>query len=327
MHQRKLALGAALLATIALIAACSSGGSGTTPSASVGSPSSSAAPQSAAPSEPASQEPRGTIVVGVSGAFAESQVVAEMWAQVLENAGYTVERQLDLGSRQVSDAALFGGEIDVKPEYLAFELPSLDGEADATGTAEEVYPRVQDAAEGMDLVALQYTPANSTNVFVVTPATAQEHNLTTMSDLAAVAGDMALGAPPDCATNYPCEQGLEEVYGITFSEIRTLDFGGPATVAALDSGAVQVGLMFSLDPTIVEKGYVVLEDDMNLQPAGNLFPLARAEIVNDEVTDLIDGVSETLTDEVMLDLVGRIQVDQEDVEAVATDHLTQAGLL
>jgi osmoprotectant transport system substrate-binding protein len=322
MLTRKLALGATLLATVALIAACGSGGSSTSPSASVGSPTSSPTPSAAE-----SQEPRGTIVVGVSGAFAESQVVAEMWAQVLEAAGYTVERQLDLGSREVSDAALFSGDIDVKPEYLAFELPKLDAEADATGTAEDVYPRVEAAAESMDLVALAYTPANSTNVFVVTPATAQANNLSTMSDLAAVAGNMALGAPPDCATNYPCEEGLEEVYGITFNEIRVLDFGGPLTVAALDSGAVQVGLMFSLDPTISAKGYVILEDDMDLQPAGNLFPLIRADVVNDEVTGLIDAVSETLTDEVMVDLVGRIQVDQEDVEAVAADHLTAAGLL
>lgn len=323
MQRSRLALGATLLVAALVAGACTSGGS-SSPAASSASPTSGASQPA---SEPPSDAPRGTIVVGVSGAFAESQVVAEMYAQVLENAGYTVERQLDLGSREASDAALFAGQIDVKPEYLAFELPKLDPEADTTGTAEDVYPRVQEAAEAKDLTALEPTPANSTNVFVVLPATATEHSLTNMSSLAAVAGELALGAPPDCETNYACKQGLEEVYGIVFAEIRSLDFGGPQTVAALDTGAVQVGELFSLDPTITQKGYVVLEDDKDLQPAGNFFPLIRTEVVNDEVTELLNGVSAELTTEIMLDLVGRIQVEQEDVDAVATDFLTEAGLL
>jgi osmoprotectant transport system substrate-binding protein len=270
---------------------------------------------------------KGSIAVGVSGAFAESQVVAEMYAQVLERFGYEVERQLDLEAREASDAALFAGEIDVKPEYLAFELPKLDETADTTGTAEEVYPRVQEAAQGRDLVALDYSPANSTNVFVVLPETAQEHGLATMSDLAPVAGDLTLGAPPDCKTNYACEEGLSEVYGIEFAEIRSLDFGGPQTVAAIDSGAVDVGELFSLDPTITEKGYVVLEDDMDLQPAGNFFALIRQEALTVEVEEALNLVTTSLTTEGMLELVGRIQVDQEDVAAVATDHLEAEGLL
>jgi osmoprotectant transport system substrate-binding protein len=265
--------------------------------------------------------------VGVSGNFAESQLVAEMYAQVLEKAGYTIDRQLDLGGREVSDAALFSGEIDVKPEYLAFELPKLDPDADTKGTADQIFPRVQEAAEGKDLTALEFSPANSTNVFVVTPATAQANNLSNMSSLAAAAGEMALGAPPDCETNYACKQGLQEVYGITFKEIRALDFGGPQTVAAIDTGAVQVGELFSLDPTITEKGYVVLEDDKDLQPAGNFFPLIRTEVVNDEVSELLNGVSAKLTTEGMLELVGRVQVDKEDLEDVATEFLTSAGLL
>jgi osmoprotectant transport system substrate-binding protein len=98
-------------------------------------------------------------------------------------------------------------------------------------------------------------------------------------------------------------------------------------VAAIESGAVDVGELFSLDPTITTKGWVVLEDDKSLQPAGNFFPLIRTEVVNDEVTGLLNGVSAALTTDGMLDLVGRVQVDKEDVAAVATDFLQQSGLL
>ena len=309
-NHRRLALGASLLAFALLGAACGgdSGGGGTTPTA-------------------GPTVDRGEITVGVSGNFAENQVVAEMYAQVLEEAGYEVSRQLELGGREASDAALEAGEIDVKPEYLAFELPALDPEADATGTAEEVYPRVQEAAEAKGLVALEPSPANSTNVFVVTQETADDLGVETLSDLAEHAGDLVLGAPPDCETNYACRDGLAEVYDVEFKEIRSLDFGGPQTVAAIDSGAVDVGVLFSLDPTITEKGYVVLEDDMELQPAGNFFALIREDVANGEVEELLNSVTTSLETDEMLELVGRIQVDQEDVADVATDYLTEKGLL
>ncbi len=308
-HHRKLVLGASLLAFALFSAACGddSGGGGT-------------------PTTTADIE-RGTVVVGVSGAFAESQVVAEMYAQVLEDAGYTVERQLDLDSRAVGDQALASGDIDVKPEYVAFELTALDEDADNQGTVEDVYPRMQAAAEAKGLTALAYSPANSTNAFVMLPDRATELSVASLTDLAEPSGDLVLAAPPDCDENYPCQQGLKEVYGIEFKEIKKLDFGGPDTVAAVDSGQADVGILFTLDPTITQKGYTVLEDDENLQPAGNFFALARTEILNGEIEELLNSVTTSLTTEEMLELVGRVQVDQEDVADVATDYLDGKGLL
>lgn len=306
-RSRKLVLGAALLATGLVLAACGSGGDET--------PGGGAA------------SPKGTITIGVSGAFAENQLVAEMYAQVLENAGYTVKRQLDLGGREVSDAALLSGDIDLKPEYLAYELPKLDPNADTKGTAEQVYPRVQQAAKDKNLTALGFSPANSTNVFVVTSETAEKHSLSNISDLAPVAGQLVLGAPPDCETNYACKQGLAQVYGITFKEVKSLDFGGAQTVAAIESGAVDVGELFSLDPTITQKGWVALTDDKELQPAGNFFPLVRSDKVTNQLATLLDSVTRTLTTDGMLALVGKVQVDKEDVKAVAAQYLKDTGVL
>ena len=164
-------------------------------------------------------------------------------------------------------------------------------------------------------------------MFVVTPASASKYNLTIMSSLAPVASQLVLGAPPDCDTNAACKSGLQPVYGITFKEIKSLDFGGPQTVAAIESGAVDVGELFSLDPTITQKGWTVLQDDKNLQPAGNFFPLIRTDVLNDEITSLLNAVTAKLTTDGMLELVGRVQVDKEDVAAVAKDFLTKNGLL
>ena len=125
-----------------------------------------------------------SITVGVSGAFEESIIVAEMYAQVLENAGYTVKRELGLGTRPISDPALFKGQIDVKPEYLASEAQHLDPNADVTGdpahNADVLKPLL--AAKGVEL--LQYSNLLDTNVFVVTKATQTKYNLVNVSDLA-----------------------------------------------------------------------------------------------------------------------------------------------
>lgn len=314
-NHRSIVLGAALLALALFAGACASGGDDEPTD---GSPSAA---------ETDSAGAKGEITIGVSGAFAESQVVAEMYAQVLENAGYTVNRELNLDSRDVGDAALLEGEIDLKPEYLAYELPTLDPEADATGTPEEVAGRLQEAAEANGLTTYAYSPANSTNAFVVTAETAEEFDLSSMSDLAPVAGDLVLGGPPDCKKRDFCIAGLSEVYGIEFAEFRPLDFGGPLTVQALQADAIDVGLLFSLDPTIYSEGWVILEDDQGLQPAGNFVPLVRQDVDSEELRSLLDPVTESLTDENMLALVGRIVIDEEDIADVATSHLSDEGLL
>jgi osmoprotectant transport system substrate-binding protein len=308
---RRIVLGAGLLALALVAAACNDSGGGDATGGGGGG-------------EPAD---KGEITVGVSGAFAENQLVAEMYAQVLENSGYTVSRELDIESREVGNTALASGEIDLKPEYLGFELAVLDPKGTTNGTPEEVAASLQAAAEAEGWTTYAFSPANSTNVFVVTPETAQANDLTTMSSLAPVAGDMTLGAPPDCAKADFCAIGLKETYGIEFADIKSLDSGGPKTVAAIDSGAVDVGELFSLDPTITDNGYTVLEDDKQLQAAGNFVPIVRDEVASEELGALLDSVTTTLTDESMRDMVGQVQNEKRDVADVATEYLEGEGLL
>jgi glycine betaine/choline ABC-type transport system substrate-binding protein len=124
------------------------------------------------------------ITVGVSGAFEESIIVAEMYAQVLENAGYTVKRELGLGTRPVSDPALFNGQIDVKPEYLASEAQHLDPNADVTGDSAHNASVLTPLLAAKDVELLTPSALLDTNVFVVTKATADRYHLVNVSDLA-----------------------------------------------------------------------------------------------------------------------------------------------
>lgn len=310
-RHRMFVLGASLLATALFAGACGSGGDDTE---AAGGGSSASAPA------------RGEITVGVSGAFAENQLVAEMYAQVLEDAGYTVSRELEIDSRDVGNAALESGKIDLKPEYTGFDLPLYDKKAPTNGSPEEVAAALKTALEPAGLVTYAFSPANSTNVFVVTPDTAQANDLTDMSSLAPVAGQFTLGAPPDCPKAAFCIPGLKDTYGIEFADFKALDFGGPKTVAAIDSGAVDVGELFSLDPTITDNGYTVLTDDKNLQAAGNFVPVVREEVASEELGALLDGVTTTLTDDNMRVMVGQVQNEHMDVEDVANTYLSGMGM-
>ena len=270
---------------------------------------------------------RGAIVVGVSGAFAENQIVAEIYAQVLERAGYPVERQLDLRSREVSQNALESGQIDLKPEYLSSLLLFLDRGAQASADPADVADQSADLLRPRGITLLTPSPAQDSNVFVVTSETARRLDLTTMSSLAPVADRLTLGGPPECAQRPFCLPGLKQVYGIVFQDFEPLDVGGPQTVAALKEGRVQVGLLFSTDPSIEGNDLVPLFDDHHLQNAENLTPVIRSEKLNDEIRILLDAVSARLTTEKVTDLVGKVVLDGQDVAAVALGFLTENGLL
>jgi osmoprotectant transport system substrate-binding protein len=268
-----------------------------------------------------------TIVVGVSGAFTENELVAEMYAQVLEDAGYAVQRRFDLRSREVSQSALESGEIDLKPEYLSSLLLYLDPNAPPSSDRNDVFAKDEQLLGSRGISVLTPSSAEDTNVFVANAETAQRFTLTTMTSLAAVANQLTLGAPPECVQRYFCLPGLDDVYGILFNDFKPLDAGGPQTVAALKTSEVQVGLLFSTDPSIDANGFVPLVDDRHLQNAENLTPVIRTDKLNAEIRDALDSVSAALTSDRVTALVGKVVLDGQDVETVARDFLVANGLL
>jgi osmoprotectant transport system substrate-binding protein len=271
--------------------------------------------------------PKEVIVVGVSGAFTENRLVAEMYAQVLERAGYRVERQFDLRSREVSQNALESGQIDLKPEYLSSLLLALDRNAQASDDPAHVARQDQELLRTRGITVLTPSPANDTNEFVANAQTARRFGLTTVSSLAPVAGRLTFGGPPECPQRPLCLLGLNRVYGILFDDFEPLDAGGPQTLAALTSNHVQVGLLFSTDPSIGENGLVPLVDDKHLQNAENITPVIRSAKLDGEVRGLLDAVSARLTTENVTALIGEVEIDGGSVSAAAGGFLTENGLL
>lgn len=266
--------------------------------------------------------PDGPPVVVSSFNFNESTILAEIYAQALEEAGYPVERRLNLGNREVVKPALESGEISLVPEYTGTVLGFLEGEP--TADSQETWEAARDAFAANGVTLLDYAPAQDKNGYVVTGETADELGLASISDLQPVAGDMVFGGPPECPDRPLCLLGLQDLYGLDFAEFVPLDSGGPLTVAALDSGEIDLGMLFTTSGVIAANEWVLLEDDQGLNPAENVAPAVSTEVVDaygEDFTSLLDSVSAEITTEDLTEMNRRADIDGEDPAAVAADWL------
>ena len=268
------------------------------------------------------------IVIG-SFDFAESVLLGEIYATALEENGFPVRREFELGSREIVQPALEQDRIDLVPEYLgaAVTFASL-GRVEASASADEMHRRLEELLSERELLVLDHARAQDRNGIVVTEATAMKYNLIRISDLVPFAPELEFGGPPECPERPTCLAGLETVYGTHFQAFHPLDVGGPETVAALQGGEVDVGLLFTTDPSITSQDFALLVDDKHLQPAENVVPVIRKETVErhgDEVVRTLDELSSHLTTDVLRDLNERAAA--KGATAVATNWLRSVGVI
>ena len=219
------------------------------------------------------------------------------------------------------------GEVDVAPEYLASLLTFLDPEAEVSSTPSDNVGKLEGPLSDRGMELLDPSEANDTNALVTTSQTANKLALEKVSDLAPVAEDLTFGGPPECRERRFCLPGLEEVYGIEFGEFKPLDAGGPLTVAALASAQIDVALLFTTSGVVSERGWILLEDDKNLQAADNITPLVRTDVTDDDLSSALNELSAVLTTGIVTDLNAAVEVRNEDFRKVARDFLTDSGIL
>ena len=287
----------------------------------------SSARDAGSPSTPA-QLRDDAITVG-SFDFRESVVLAEVYSQGLEAAGYDVRRAFQLGPREFVGPALAAGLIELVPEYAgtAAEFYSLGG-ADPRDDVGVTHAELVAAVGGRPVRVLAAAPGEDANTFVVTQATAERLDVRTLSDLRPVAGELRFGGPPECPARRLCLAGLADTYGLTFGSFVTLDAGGPLTHDALRAGFVDVALLLTTDPLIAQDGLVELVDDRGLQPAESITPLVRTELIERFGPDLvvtIDAVSARLSTAAVRELNGAAGRPDAEVSAVVADWWSKVG--
>jgi osmoprotectant transport system substrate-binding protein len=143
-----------------------------------------------------------------------------------------------------------------------------------------------------------------------------------------VASTLVLGGPPECPQRPYCQIGLKKTYGLNFKSFKALDAGGPLTVAALQGGSIQVGLLFTTSGVIAGNGWVLLKDDKNLQPADNVTPVLSNKITaayGDTLSTLVNSISAKITTAGLTDLNKQTDIDKKDPDDVAKAWLQSNG--
>ncbi len=300
-NKGRLALGAAVVGAALALSGCASGdplGSGSTDTGDGDST---------------------TIVIG-SQAYYSNEIIAEIYAQALENAGFTVERNFSIGQRDAYIPALENGSIDLFPEYTGNLLQFYAPDTTAT-TPDDVYAELKDALPD-GLTVLDQSPATDQDSYNVTKAFADQYGLESLDDLASVDVPLVLGGAPELEERPYGPSGLKEKYGVDVQFEAT----GETTVEELVAGTINIANVYSADPRILTDDLVTLDDPKGLFLASHVVPLVNADVA-DEIADVINAVSAQLTPEGLVALNVRSTADQLSTDKIATEWLTDEGLI
>jgi osmoprotectant transport system substrate-binding protein len=271
--------------------------------------------------------------------FTEALILGEMYALLLENAGIPVETRLNLGGTVVAHEALVAGEIDLYPEYtgtaltVVLETPIESVQATPVAADSSIDQQVYDlVAEGyrdqFDLVWLEQSPFNNTQALAVKRAFAEERGISSISDLAAIAGEVTIVAPSDFVDRPDGLQGLENAYGLAFGDVLSVEPG--IRYQALEEDQAQVVLAFGTDGQVAGLDLVLLEDDRALWPPYHVAPVVRQETLDayPALADTLNAVAPLLTDEAMAALNWQVDgPDKLEPAEVAEAFLSENGLI
>ena len=265
-----------------------------------------------------------TITVG-SANFTESEVLAQIYAGALQAKGVTVKTHMDIGSREVYFPALKDGSIDLIPEYTGTLLQYIDKTATQVSPTDVFNALKQQLPK--PLTALNMSSAQDSDAIVVTKATADQYSAKSIADLAPHCGRLTFGGPPEIQTRPDGLPGFKKNYNCTFGSFKSLDAGGPLTVAALKNGDVQAADIFTTDPSIPANGWVVLADPKNNFAAQNVVPVINGNKVNSTVSAALNAVQAKLTTSALTQLDAQMSAPSKpDAATVAQQWLKSVGL-
>ena len=278
----------------------------------------------------------GPIIIG-SQQYYSNEIIAELYAQMMEKTGLSVTRQYQIGQREVYLPELEAGKIHVIPEYGGnlleyYSKTSASGSPTATATPSRTASDTTSIQDTLlrtlphSLTVLNPAEATDQDSLTVTKATAQAHSLTSIGDLASLGRSVTIAANSEFATRPYGPKGLKAVYGVDASVTPVEDSGGPLTVKALTDGTVDVADIYSSDPAIRAKNLVILSDPQMLILPQNVTPLVSASLPAIAAT-AINRVSALLTPDELRSLNQRSTGEKLSSKTIATDWLTSKKLL
>jgi osmoprotectant transport system substrate-binding protein len=307
-----------------LLTAC--GTSATTPTITSSAPTASSAETATVVAPTGSV---GTIKLG-SKNFTEEFIVAQMYGQLLENAGFTVDFKLNLGGTPVAMAAIENGDIDLYPEYTSTALLTVLNEQPLQNPT-DIYNAVKKGyQEKYHLTWLDPSPFNDTQALAMTQAKSQQYGITDFSECTQKAPELILGGPAEFQTRDDGLPGLQKAYGgFQFKQFIQLGTGSLRYQALLD-GQIDVVVAFSTDCQIQGDNLVLLKDDKHFYPVYNIAPVVRDDTLAKypQIADVLNKLAPLLTTPIMSSLNWEVDgPSKKDPAEVAKTFLQQNGLL
>ncbi|WP_017300451.1 glycine betaine ABC transporter substrate-binding protein [Nodosilinea nodulosa] len=260
--------------------------------------------------------------------FTEQLIIGEMYALVLEENGFTVERKLNLGGTPVAQAAIESGDIDLYPEYTGTALLTVL-KLPVSTDQKAVYDTVKQAyKDQFNLVWLDPSPMNNTQALAMTEEKATALDIRTISAFAAQASSLTLIGPPEFEVREDGLPGLKAAYGdFTLKSYKPVDAG--LRYKGLVDGEADVAVAFGTDGEISAFNLVVLEDDKGVFPPYQIAPIVSQAALdaNPGIAEALNQLSPLLNDEVMRQLNYEVSGKQREPAEVAQEFLVKAGLV
>ncbi|MDL9945713.1 glycine betaine ABC transporter substrate-binding protein [Gordonia sp. ABSL11-1] len=288
---------------------------------------------------PDGQKPlQGAKIAVTSKNFTESVLLGKIAATYLAAAGADVVDLTNAPGSASSRQAQLNGDADLLWEYTGTAWVTYLHETEVIPDPQELWQKVHDAEiEQNNLVWLPPANFNDTYAFAVSGPTAKRLNVKTMSDIAKLPVDERTFCINDEFFSRPDGMlPMLKTYGIPYNTPNGVPAGN---VTQMDSGVVYTstansapcnfGMVYTTDGRIKNLELTVLEDDKKY-----FLPYSGTVVVRKETLDqypqiqpLMDTLSERLTDEVMQELNGQVDIEGEDPSDVAYNWLKSEGLI
>lgn len=260
-----------------------------------------------------------TIRIG-SKDFTESLVVAEVYALALEDAGYKVERKLNIAG-SIVHTSITNNEIDLYPEYTGTGLLTVL-KMDLITDPDEVYRVVKEEYnKQFELTWLDSSKANDSNGLCIRTAMAEEYGIYTISDLQQHADKIRVASQGEFEQREDGIPGLEKVYGkFNFKSVKVYDNGLKYQI--LQNNEADVTPAYTTEGQLVNtEQFTLLEDDKNFWPPYYLAPVVRNDILdaNPGISEILNKVSAALDTETVTALNAKVDVEKQEYEEAAEE--------
>lgn len=258
----------------------------------------------------------------------EQYVMGEMLKMLIEqDTDLTVELTQGVGGGTSNiQPAMEGGEFDIYPEYTGTAWNMVLKNEDVY--TEDLFDQLQqEYEENYSMEWRGMYGFNNTYGMVVRREIAEQYDLHTYSDLAAVADQLVFGAEYDFFEREDGYDALCDIYGLNFRETMDLDIG--LKYQALEQEQIDVMVVFTTDGQLSASDAVVLEDDKQFYPSYLCGNVVRGEVLEEypELNRVFEKVTGLISDSDMAQMNYEVETENREPEDVAEEYLDAHGLL